>query len=131
MSAELKTMTFPVTYTIDATGTILELAPTGATFTVDDGIDEIEIVNNAGSDITIEGTPYACNVFEKPGKFMDFKIKNGQSERFRLRWDLAGAFVSGDFVSLQWRARSKSGAQDMTPLNPGSLFDFQIQITKT
>ena len=124
-------MKFSVTYTTDTTGTLLQLAPAGATFTTDDGIGEIEFVNNAGSEITIEGTPAACSVFANPDKFMDFKIKHGHSKSFPLRSDLAYAFLSGDFVSLLWKAKSQSGAEDIpVVLTPRGLFDFQIQITK-
>ena len=50
--------TFTVTYTTDASGGFLELAPPNASFSLgSDGVDNIEIVNAAGSDITIEAIP--------------------------------------------------------------------------
>ena len=121
--------TFTVTYTTDGTGTLLQLAPSPASISASGAIDKIEIVNAAGSEITIEAIPITCSAFDRPGKLMNFKIRNGASKEFALRPDLAGAFLTPlDFLPLLWKAKSRNGAVDPTPLIPNSVNHFQIVI---
>lgn len=119
---------FTVTYVsaTDAAGTFLQSTPSPAVCSVGT-FDQIEIVNTAGSDITIEAIPIACSAFKDAGKLMHFKIKDGQSKRFNLRGDLAGAFLAPmDFVPLLWQAKSKNGLVDRTKLIPRSRNHCQI-----
>lgn len=122
-----------VTYQMNAAGTALELHPTNRTsrvITIGSGVDRIQITNNAGSDITIESIPRTCSAFDKPDKLMSFKVKNGATVERVLRTDLAGAFAApGEVLRLLWKATSKNGEIDPTPLIPTNPLNWQILIT--
>jgi hypothetical protein len=124
--------TFTVTYTLAPGGATLDLAPAGAAFSLSgDAIDRIEIVNAAGTDITIEAIPETCSAFEKSGDLMHFTVKSGDKESFKLRSDLDGAFSPADSnsdLNLFWNAKGSNGAVDDLGTNP-SMFVPRITIS--